>query len=77
MTSVRKKEKLDYLIINSAAYDKKILERYAAEGQHPIELDASVCEKWVKKIVSAPILGAGVKFRHDPFALAKSIMDVV
>ena len=43
-------EKLDYLIINSAAYDKKILERYAAEGQHPVELDASVCEKWVKRL---------------------------
>ena len=69
--------KLDYLIINSAPYQKNILERYASEGQHPVELDTSACEKWVKNIISEPILGAGVKFRHDPFALAKSIMSIV
>ncbi|MCH2312348.1 MAG: hypothetical protein MK362_07705, partial [SAR202 cluster bacterium] len=67
----------DYLIINSAPYQKNILERYASEGQHPVELDTSACEKWVKNIISEPILGAGVKFRHDPFALAKSIMSIV
>ena len=68
---------LDYLIVNNSPYDPKILKRYAADEQYPVALDEDQCKPWVKSIVAEPILGAGVKFRHDPFALAKVIMKLV
>jgi uncharacterized cofD-like protein len=70
-------EPLDYFIYNSSPFPKRLLQRYAAEGQYPVELDLEETGKAVKQILSRPVLAAGVYIRHDPFALARAIMEVI
>jgi uncharacterized cofD-like protein len=70
-------EPLDYLIHNNAPYPERLLQRYAADGQYPVELDADACRDVVKVVLSRPVLAAGVYLRHDPLALARVIMDLV
>ena len=68
---------LDYLIFNSGEFPSRLLQRYAAEGQYPVELDRAECQQAVRNIVCAPVLATGVYLRHDPYALAKEIMRIV
>jgi uncharacterized cofD-like protein len=68
---------LDYLIFNSSPYPERLLQRYAADGQHPVELDLDECQKVVKVVLSRPVLAAGVYLRHDPPALGQAIMEIV
>lgn len=70
-------EPLDYLIVNNSQYPERLLQRYAADGQYPVELDLDECREVVKLVVSRPVLAAGVYLRHDPRALARVIMEVV
>lgn len=70
-------EPLDYLIFNSSPYPERLLQRYAADGQHPVELDLEECQQVVKVVLSRPVLAAGVKLRHDPPALGQAITEIV
>jgi uncharacterized cofD-like protein len=70
-------EPLDYLIFNSAPFPEQLLARYAADGQYPVELDLEETRNLAKQVLSRPILAAGVKLRHDPYALARAIMETV
>lgn len=70
-------EPLDYLIFNNAPYPERLLQRYAADGQYPVELDLEECRYVAKVVMPRPILAAGVYLRHDPHALARVIMEVV
>ena len=67
---------LDYMIFNNDPFPPRLLQRYAADGQNPVELDLEECQKVVQRIVSRPVLGAGVYLRHDPHRLASAIMDI-
>ena len=68
---------LDYMVFNDASFPSRMLQRYAADGQFPVELDRAECESAVRNIVCAPVLASGVYIRHDPYALAKEIMGIV
>ncbi len=68
---------LDYLIVNNTPMPEKVVQRYSAVGQYPVELDLAECRQVVKEVVERPILASGVYLRHDPRALAKAIMAVV
>jgi uncharacterized cofD-like protein len=70
-------EPLDYLVFNSSPYPDRLLQRYAADGQHPVELDLEECQEVVKVILSRPVLAAGVKLRHDSPALGQVIMEIM
>jgi uncharacterized cofD-like protein len=70
-------EPLDYLVFNTSPYPERLLQRYAADKQHPIELDIEECRKIVRRVVCRPVLAAGVYLRHDPRALAKTIMEII
>jgi uncharacterized cofD-like protein len=70
-------EPLDYLLFNSSPFPEKLLQRYAAVGQHPVRLDLEECCKVVRHVVCQPALAAGVYLRHDPDALATTIMVIV
>ena len=70
-------EPLDYLIFNTSPFPEKLLQRYAADGQSPIELDLEECRKVVRRVVCRPVLAAGVYLRHDPPALAKTIVEII
>jgi uncharacterized cofD-like protein len=68
---------LDYLIVNNSPMPEKVLQRYAAEGQYPVALDLEECRQVVREVVPWPVLASGVYLRHDPYALAQAIMDLV
>ena len=68
---------LDYMVVNSTHFPEPLLERYAADGQYPVELDHDNCVGLVNEVLFKPVLAAGVYLRHDPNALAQIIMDVV
>ncbi|PKB58006.1 MAG: hypothetical protein BZY73_00365 [SAR202 cluster bacterium Casp-Chloro-G3] len=68
---------LDFLIFNDSPFPERLLLRYAADGQYPVELDLDETQNLVKQVLARPILAAGVKLRHDPYALAKAIMETV
>ena len=68
---------LDYLLVNSSPIPQRLLERYRGYGQYPVELDQENCQSTVSHIVEAPLLSAGVYLRHDPDALAETIMNIV
>ena len=68
---------LDYVIYNNSPFPPRLLVRYAADRQFPVELDREECATIVKEIVAAPLLASGVHLRHDPGALAQTIMEIV
>ena len=68
---------LDYLIYSNTPMPERLMQRYAADGQHPVELDLDETEKMVEHVLPRPILAAGVYLRHDPQSLAKAIMETV
>ena len=70
-------EPLDYLIFNDSQLPERLLARYSVDGQYPVELDLDETQSLVKQVLSRPVLAAGVKLRHDPFALAQAIMETV
>ena len=54
-------EPLDYLLFNSSPFPERILQRYSADGQYPVELDLEECNPVVRNVISQPLLAAGVK----------------
>jgi uncharacterized cofD-like protein len=68
---------LDYLIVNNAPYPDKLVERYASQKQYPVEVDMSECRSLVHEVVEEPLLSAGIRIRHNPDSLAKTIMDIL
>ena len=70
-------EPLDYLLFNDAPYPQRLLQRYASDGQLPVELDLEGCQQVVRRVVTRPMLAAGVYLRHDPLALGSAIMEIL
>ena len=70
-------EPLDYLLFNDAPYPVRLLQRYASDGQQPVELDLEGCQQVVRMVVASPMLAAGVYLHHDPLALGKAIMEIL
>ena len=68
---------LDYLVFNSSPFPKRLLLRYAADRQYPVELDLEECGQIVREVVTSPLLASGVYLRHDPISLARTIMGIV
>ena len=68
---------LDFLLVNNTPVPPRLLERYAAEGQHPVAVDEPVSLTMVGRVVDRPLLAPGVFIRHSPTALAEAIMDLV
>ena len=68
---------LDYLVVNSAPYPERLLQRYSSSGQYPVDVDLTECSKMVKNVIREPLLSAGVYLRHDPHALASTIMGIL
>ena len=68
---------LDYLVVNSAPCPERLVQRYGSYGQYPVEIDLDECSKVVREVVAEPLLSAGVYLRHDPHAVARTIMGVL
>ena len=54
-----------------------MVQRYALDGQHPVELDIDDCLRVTKNILEWPLLAAGVYLRHEPLSLGKAIMAII
>ena len=68
---------LDYLVVNSAPYPDRLLQRYSSSGQYPVDVDLEECSKMVMNVVQEPLLSNGVYLRHDFHALAGTIMGIL
>ena len=68
---------LDYLVVNSAPFPTKLVDRYASYGQYPVEVDLEECNKVVHEVILEPLLSTGVYLHHDPPHLARTIMDIL
>ncbi len=84
-------EFLDYVIYNVHQPSKILLEKYAASGELPVEIDAAVlkqqhyCAKgaellagqiWHNPNDKDPIAATRTLIRHDPDAVARAIMKI-
>ena len=70
------RQPLDFLLVNNSPIPPRLLDRYAAEDQHPVEIDEAESLTMVGRIVPRPLLKPGVFVRHDPAALAAAIMEL-
>ena len=68
---------LDYLVVNSAPYPERLLQRYSSFNQYPVEVDLEACQNLVNEVVGVPLLSAGVYIHHDARALASYIMRIL
>jgi uncharacterized cofD-like protein len=68
---------LDYLLVNNAGFPEQMRKRYLSCGQHPVELDEENCRPMAANVVKAPLTSVGVYLRHNPHALADTVMKIV
>jgi uncharacterized cofD-like protein len=68
---------VDYAIANSEVPPERLLKRYAAEGQVPVELDRDLAQNMGIKMVKARLLAGGEYLRHDPRKLARTVMKLI
>ena len=71
------RQPLDFLLANNTPIPGRLLDRYAAEGQFPVELDVAESLTMAGRIVEHPLLAPGVFIRHNPAELASAIMEIV
>jgi uncharacterized cofD-like protein len=84
-------EFLNYVVYNVHQPSKKMLEKYAAEGELPVEIDAAALksahykakgaellagEIWHNPNAKDPIASQRTLIRHDPDAVARAIMKI-
>ena len=67
---------IDYLVLNSAPVPERLLQRYAREGAHPVEVDVEACRSLGAKAVTAPLLSAATYLRHDPALTASLVLRI-
>ena len=82
---------LDYVIYNVHQPSKKLLERYAKQGELPVRIDSARLRKghyfakgtellagkiWSSGAKSDPIASQRTLIRHDPDAVARAIMKI-
>lgn len=82
---------LDYVIYNVHQPSKKLLEKYAADGELPVEIDANTLktarynargaelladEVWQNPNNKDPLAGQRTLIRHDPDITARAIMKI-
>ncbi len=82
---------LDYVIYNVHQPGKKLLEKYAAEGELPVVIESSVLKKahykargaellasevWQNPNAKDPLAGQRTLIRHDPDTTARAIMKI-
>lgn len=74
-------ERIDYMIANSNGLEPEVLDIYEKEGQNVVKVDEDACHRLSAhtKIVKSTLAVYHVRdhlFRHDPDALAKTILEL-
>jgi uncharacterized cofD-like protein len=66
---------LDAAVINTAQPTPKVGLRYAAEGAYPVEADIDAVEALGVRAVARPLASSRYFMRHDPNALADTLLE--
>jgi uncharacterized cofD-like protein len=64
------------VLLNSIPIRPELVEAYAARGAAPVALTPAALEARGCRVVARPLLGAGIKIRHDSSRLAQAILDL-
>ena len=64
------------VILNHTPVREPLRQRYAAEGSHPLALDAAVLSALGCGIWTGDLLAAGDSVRHEPHKLARAVLEV-
>jgi uncharacterized cofD-like protein len=65
----------DYVVVNSQPVPADVGERYAAEGAEPVIVDWERLRQLRVKVLAANLLQPGLVARHDPNALARTLLS--
>lgn len=57
--------RVDTVVVNTGAYPRAALERYAAEGAFPVEADLPTLDRLVPRVVTGEFFSAERLIRHD------------
>ena len=76
MLSYLGKEKLDYIICNSALLDPKLIENYSTHSSYPVPFDGDELEPLVGEVVLNDIVNQTDIIRHDPGKLARVLVSL-
>jgi len=67
--------RLDAVVANTAHPDEKVLRRYARNGATFVEVDAQNIAAQGIEVIERPLVSARYLVRHDPTALAQTLLD--
>lgn len=67
---------IDFVLVNDAMPHKKQLVQYRADNQYPVELDIAEIKELDVEIRPANLLQNGNFVRHNPYKLAKAIIQI-
>ncbi|MCF8002195.1 MAG: YvcK family protein [Halanaerobiales bacterium] len=70
------KNLFEYIVINKNGSNKKLLKKYAYEGAYPVRDDRDILNNLGIKVIDANLIQTGDFIRHDPYKLAKIILDI-
>ncbi|HKQ63163.1 MAG TPA: 2-phospho-L-lactate transferase CofD family protein, partial [Candidatus Polarisedimenticolaceae bacterium] len=65
---------VDELLVNTTAPSRETLERYAAQGVGPVDVDPPAVHRLGSGVVGCDLLAAGPKIRHDPDKTARALV---
>lgn len=66
-------QKVDVVICNTGLPTQDVLERYAAEGKHPVEVDIPDSHWDGREVIKADLLARGELARHSPECLGYTL----
>ncbi|PYQ10869.1 MAG: YvcK family protein [Acidobacteria bacterium] len=64
------------VIVNSTPLGEPVRQAYAAEGSHPLPVEADALSALGCQVWTADLLAAGPRVRHDPHKLARVILEL-
>lgn len=67
---------IDFVLVNDSMPHKKQLDQYRADGQHPVEIDSVELKELEVKVRPTNLLQNGDFVRHNPYKLAKAIVQI-
>jgi len=67
---------LDFAIVNTTPIQPALRRKYARQKAKPVEVDTARLEELGLAVVRAPLAEQGEKVRHDPAALAGTVLDL-
>ena len=68
---------VDYCMVNTATVPAELLQKYEGESAYPVVVDVEKTEKLGCKVIKANIIDTKNVVRHEPYKLAKIIVDLL